>query len=679
MYQQFQLWTPALAIFLASGALAADTNPFTLIDYPGGSSTQAWGINSRGDVVGVYTGADKNSHGFLFNSGKFTPIDYPRSAVTVADGINPQGDIVGQFREMASSPYRGFRLGADGIFSAFDFPGAVSTFLEGINSRGDIAGGYTLADGATHTFLWRGNSLTKIDFPGATLTFPDGITAQGEVVGAYAVNGVTHGFVWSSGGGFTTINYPKATFTNATGRNSSGDTVGRYVDSANVSHGYLLSNGQFTPIDCPSATYTGAASIDAAGNIAGRCTVNGVSHGFLMRTAKSATRYAVTDLGPVGPSPGQPITLSNKGMVAGILVNDAGYSQAVVWSGGGIANLGRAGLNSQALGINDSGLTVGLAEIDSPDPAGEDFCSDLAGGVTPTGTKCVPFAAQNGIVKILRTLGGSNGYAIAVNSRGDIAGAAETAVTDPGCPSPQKYQFKPALWQGSEVEELPLVGTDKNGVAQAINDLGHAAGASGECSEFNPSSGYLLQPLHALLWETGRVVDLGTLGGKGTLNGHFAHVVNNLDEVVGFSDLKGDMATHAFRWTKIGGMQDLGTLAGDVHSFGLGLNDSGIVTGLSANADFSEFRAFVWNGGVMTDLNGLIPATSTLYLLTACSINARGELIGFSADANGDLHAYLATPMVRGEDDFATGARPVALSARTREAMSRLVRLKQRH
>ena len=97
-------------------------------------------------------------------------------------------------------------------------------------------------------------------------------------------------------------------------------------------------------------------------------------------------------------------------------------------------------------------------------------------------------------------------------------------------------------------------------------------------------------------------------------------------------------------------------LDGDAVSLGLGLNDNGIVTGISFNADFSMFRPFVWRGGVMTDLNSLILAKSPLYLLTACSINARGEIIGFSADAAGELHAYLATPLTPGADDqFETG------------------------
>ena len=61
-------------MFLCASAAGAE-NRFTLIDYPGASSTPAWGINSRGDIVGYDTGADNNSHGFLWNGGHYTAID----------------------------------------------------------------------------------------------------------------------------------------------------------------------------------------------------------------------------------------------------------------------------------------------------------------------------------------------------------------------------------------------------------------------------------------------------------------------------------------------------------------------------------------------------------------------------------------------------------------------------
>ena len=112
----------------------------------------------------------------------------------------------------ATSPHRGFLLGADGVYTAFDFPDAASTALVGINARGEIAGFYFLADGVRRTFLWSAGRLTKIEYPGAT-TGGIGITPQGEVVGAYMLSGVFHAFVYSTGSGFTTIDYPGATYT----------------------------------------------------------------------------------------------------------------------------------------------------------------------------------------------------------------------------------------------------------------------------------------------------------------------------------------------------------------------------------------------------------------------------------------------------------------------------------
>jgi probable HAF family extracellular repeat protein len=667
MKRRFNFRTCSL-MFLCACAAGAE-NRFTLIDYPGASSTLAWGINSRGDIAGYYTGADNNSHGFLMNGGHYAAIDYPGAAVTLVEGINPQGDMVGEFGTTATSPHRAFLLGADGTYTPFDFPGAATTSFAGINARGDIAGQYTLADGNRHTFLWVAGRLTKIDYPGATATGPLGITPQSEVVGAYTLNGITHGYVYSTGGGFTTIDYPGATYTNVTGRNSSGDNVGRYLDAASVSHGYILSNGQFTTIDYPGASFTGLSAIDSAGNMAGRSTVNGVSHGFLLPTTQAALRYAVTDLGTVGRLPGQPFTLTDNRLIAGTAVTDSGL-HAVVWSRGNVmTDLGSAGLTSIAWAINDSGMVVGQSEIGTQDPGGEDFCGTNSLGLPATGAPCVPFAVQNGTMNALRTLGGANGVAYAVNARGQIAGAAENRAVDPACPSPQKYQFKPVFWHGAEVEELPPAGSDRNGVAVAINENGDMVGSSGNCAEFSANSLEHLQPLHALLWETGRVIDLGNLGGTGQILGHGTHQINNNREVVGWSDVAGDRAAHAFRWTKIGGMQDLGTLDGDGHSLGLGINDAGVITGISAAPDFSTLRAFVWRGGVMTDLNQLIPATSALYLLTACSVNARGEIIGFAVDHLGNVHGYLAAPVSGGEDDFAMGLSRLKMSEAARNRM----------
>jgi probable HAF family extracellular repeat protein len=96
-------------------------------------------------------------------------------------------------------------------------------------------------------------------------------------------------------------------------------------------------------------------------------------------------------------------------------------------------------------------------------------------------------------------------------------------------------------------------------------------------------------------------------------------------------------------------MQDLGTVVdatdNDFYSVGLGINDKGQIVGVSASADFSIVRAFIRERGTLVDLNSLVSGSTTLDLMTACSINLEGEIIGIGFDANtGEIHAYRATP-----------------------------------
>jgi probable HAF family extracellular repeat protein len=242
----------------------------------------------------------------------------------------------------------------------------------------------------------------------------------------------------------------------------------------------------------------------------------------------------------------------------------------------------------------------------------------------------------------LPTLGGVNGIANGINNWDAIAGYAENTTLDKGCTAPQKYQFKPVVWFRGGIQELPT-GSDAEGLAFAINDWGQVAGASGSCAPLNPVWGFYFLPSHALLWKNGYAIDLGNLGGA--MN-NLAHDVNNLDQVVGGSDLAGDATSHAFLWTPdTRKMQDLGTLSGDFYSFGLGINDAGQIVGISANADFSVVRAFVRHNGALSDLNTLVTGSNSLFLVTACSINSKGEIIGIGLDPKtGVTHGYMATP-----------------------------------
>src|ERR1035438_9558547 len=158
-----------------------------------------------------------------------------------------------------------------------------------------------------------------------------------------------------------------------------------------------------------------------------------------------------------------------------------------------------------AIGVNAWGQAVGEAQTSALDPLGEDFCGFKALGLPSTGTTCLPFLGQYGVVTPLPTLGGNNGVANQIDNRGDVAGMAENATPDPACPAPQVLQFKPVVWANGKIHELVTLDDDPEGVAFAINDYGQVAGASGQCSALNPNLLVNLQPLHALLWQKGTV------------------------------------------------------------------------------------------------------------------------------------------------------------------------------
>jgi probable HAF family extracellular repeat protein len=357
----------------------------------------------------------------------------------------------------------------------------------------------------------------------------------------------------------------------------------------------------------------------------------------------SPAGYTIKDLGPVGGPPGQPFVLKNDGLVSGSATVASGAENAVLWLSGVMANIGSPGLkgrNSAAFGVNEIGQAVGEAETSAPDPNGEDFCGFQALGFSSSPTECSPFLWQNGVMTPLPTLGGTNGVANQINNRSIAAGAAENTTLDSGCPAPQKYQFKPVIWQQGQAHELATNG-DPDGIAFAINDNGQVVGASGQCTTFNPVTFVYLLPVHALLWQNGTTTDLGTLGGA---FGNIALNVNNRGQVVGNSDLAGDLTFHGFLWTQVTGIQDLGTIQDDVASAALAINEGGVVVGVSLDANFNP-RAFVRQNGNLVDLNALIAGDSPLYLLFACSINSSGQIIGLAFDAStGDLHGYLATP-----------------------------------
>ena len=618
---------------VASSNVLADGPTLTTIDFPGAASTQAWGINRRGDIVGLYVSVDNAQHGFLLSGDKFTAIDFPGASLTNVFGINPQGDIVGTYAT-ATNPTvtHGFVL-SGGRFTTIDFPDATYTGPAGITSRGDVQGLYTLA-GVNHGFLLKGDDFYTIDFPGSTSGGVNGFNEREDMVGNYSSAGVTHGYLLRNGS-FTSIDYPGATFTGAYGINQRGEVVGRYRDAAGATHAYLLSAGQFTVFDFPGATLTAGNAISDRGDIVGRYTLNGINHAYLWRRSQPQG-YTVTDLGTLGGTASNAYGINNAGMIAGG-ANVAGEDQhAFVWRNGHMTDLGTlGGPNAAATNPNGANQVSIVSETSNTDPLGEDFCG------YGTHRTCLAAIWQNGKMTQLPTLGGNNAIGFAINDRGQMVGAAETATRGSSCIAPQALDYVPVIWgpNPGDIRKLPPLAGDTTGFALGLNDKGEAVGSTGTCANTTVSANGLANGTHAVIWQNGVPTDLGNLGMTAV-----AAAINNRSEVVGGSVLPNGTDVHGFLWTRETGMQDIGTVGSDTSSFPATINNSRQIAGASCDSDMN-CRAFLWERNVMTDLNDLVPPDSPLELVFAGWINDLGEIVGQAVNKQtGELRAFLATP-----------------------------------
>jgi probable HAF family extracellular repeat protein len=168
------------------------------------------------------------------------------------------------------------------------------------------------------------------------------------------------------------------------------------------------------------------------------------------------------------------------------------------------------------------------------------------------------------------------------------------------------------LWDQGKTVDLGTLG-GKHSHPQSINAMGQVVGVS-----LTASGDY-----DAFLWQEGQMQDLGSMD---------PIRINNFGQVIAlfFPDGK---AGHPVLWEQ-GTTTDLGTLGGR-STDALDLNDLGQVVGNSLTADNGSY-AFLWQNGIMTNLG-----TLGARLSSANSINNQGEVVGESVTPTGAAHAFL--------------------------------------
>lgn len=321
---------------------------------------------------------------------------------------------------------------------------------------------------------------------------------------------------------------------------------------------------------------------------------------------------------------------------------------------GGLATAAHAAISFdvQALGLLPGGSTMtGAALSDSGQVSG--YTDMLNGGIVAT-------RWVNGVATAMQQLPGTmQSMAGGINASGVMAGT-----------SYANGVGRAVIWRSNNlISVLPSFGNDSSNSAFAVNDAGVVVGASSAAN----------QPLHAVMWINGQVVDIGAhalLKGKGSS----AKAINNLGQLLlssaggdyvwhngslsllnaptggsnvsldsindqgwvtgKFSNAQGNV--HAALWRN-GSAIDLGDLSGGAgSSAGVQVNASGQVVGGSTGGNGGNGTAFIWGGGQMVKLDSLL-TNSAWTLLGARAINASGQIValGQKAGAYGDV---LLTP-----------------------------------
>ncbi|MEH1948726.1 MAG: DUF3466 family protein [Nostoc sp.] len=313
------------------------------------------------------------------------------------------------------------------------------------------------------------------------------------------------------------------------------------------------------------------------------------------KSALALSLYSVTDLGALtGEAYSYATDINDSGEVA---INTLGRS--FFYSNGSLKTISPLpGDNQLAVtGINNLGQVVGNS------------------GNSNNFTENDSFLYSNGVTQPLPI---QDAIPYAINDRTQVVGGASG--------------LGPFLYGDGVATSIGTPGT----VAYGLNNLGQAVG--------------ILNSGRAFLYENGQTTNLGTFPGDSYSQ---ANDVNNSGQVVGSSGLTGVNDSRAFVYSSSTGLQDLGRLRPtDLFSTGLGINNLGQVVGFSGtNNNFfaavsNGLRAFLYSDKTLYDLNNLIaPSSQSGFTLTAASaINNKGQIVGRGA-VNGELHAFLLTPI----------------------------------
>jgi probable HAF family extracellular repeat protein len=360
--------------------------------------------------------------------------------------------------------------------------------------------------------------------------------------------------------------------------------------------------------------------------------------------AHNQTTARATRVGPRRQARRTLLPASIAALVIGALAASAAPALATTYS---ITDLGNLGFQATfASAINSNGQVTGRSGTPKT----------VEGACAPRHRPCPThvydaFLWEAGTMKNLGTLGGNYSEGTALNNLGEVVGSSQTksgsetflfrngkmagigsfsaaAINDSGVIAgamsiPGTGHSDAILWQTGKITDLGLL-PGEGGIftgAAGINKTNEVTG-SGDNRE---------SMLRAWVWRNGTMTDIGTLGGPQAA----AYAINNAGQIVGFAQTSTD-ADHGFIYQN-GKMTDLG-----LNIFPYAINNNGAIAGAGGCG-----AAIVVTGGACHSLQNMIPAGSGYTLMEAKGINDKGQIIAYAhleTDPNHPVHAVLLTP-----------------------------------
>ncbi|MFB8793889.1 MAG: hypothetical protein U7126_06590 [Microcoleus sp.] len=366
-------------------------------------------------------------------------------------------------------------------------------------------------------------------------------------------------------------------------------------------------------------------------------------------------RYQAIDLGSIAPTGNdtRANAINDRGQIAGrsqtTEVLGTGFrNQGFIWDNGvfkpltstGIKNGGGENTGKEVTQRGGGGFTAAINDLGAIAGTSD----EIAGQATDRGLLWQKTGDDYSLQ--ITDLPGVETYFFDINNQNQMAGRHIYKPSSGTIPA----RTRPFSVDRGFINPLPDLGGD-TGIANGINNKSVIVGQI-------DSDGLNDKTVNtAALWEKGadgkyELTNLGTFGAEGAI----ARDINDSGQIIGqTSSGTGATATSSPFLFQNGQKTNLGSLGGATGST-TGINQFGQVVGVSQNG-VGQNRAFVWNNGVIKDLNGLTLTSPTFGGSNVTLTNATG------INNFGDISAYGSYTYKDAKGATLTGTRAYLLKA----------------